>query len=223
MAVAPDGSPVALYLALPGDADARSIHGAIPEAADVLELGCGVGRVTRHLAELGHAVTGVDNSQGMLAAFPRLAGVQTILADIASLELRRRFRSVVLASHLINGEAGATFLRAAAHHVTDDGVVLIQRHAPGWVDSAQPVSSEWRDVRLELIDVSHPQAGVMAATAVYTVAGIIYQQPFVAHEVDDERLANLARQVGLCIDGYVDGDPRWVKLVPVASPAEQLE
>lgn len=71
---APDGSPVSLYLALPGGAEAQLIHEAIPESADVLELGCGAGRVTRHLVKLGHAVTAVDNSPEMLAAFPHVAG-----------------------------------------------------------------------------------------------------------------------------------------------------
>jgi 2-polyprenyl-3-methyl-5-hydroxy-6-metoxy-1,4-benzoquinol methylase len=54
--VAADGSPVALYLALPGRDDAALILGAIEPGAAVLELGCGVGRVTRHLAAGGHTV-----------------------------------------------------------------------------------------------------------------------------------------------------------------------
>ena len=66
MGVAPDGSPVAVYLAIPGDAEAALIHSAIPAAASVLELGCGAGRVTRHLVARGHPVPGVDNSEARL-------------------------------------------------------------------------------------------------------------------------------------------------------------
>jgi len=66
---------------------------------------------------------------------------------------------------------------------------------------------------LELTDVSHPESGVVVATAVDTVADITHRQPFVAFEVDDERLAYLANRVGLRVDGYVHEAPSWVKLV----------
>jgi 2-polyprenyl-3-methyl-5-hydroxy-6-metoxy-1,4-benzoquinol methylase len=58
--VAPDGSPVALYRKLPGDAEAAFINSLIGERAPVLELGAGAGRITRHLAPAGPAVTAVD-------------------------------------------------------------------------------------------------------------------------------------------------------------------
>src|SRR5690348_16970574 len=104
MAVAPDGSPVALYLKLPGDREARVIASVAPTPATLLELGCGAGRVTRHLVELGYRVTAVDNSAAMLE---HVTGAETVLADIADLDVGRRFDVVVLASHFVNvvGEA----------------------------------------------------------------------------------------------------------------------
>jgi hypothetical protein len=60
-AVAPDGSPLALYLALPGEDEAAIVHGAILAGARILELGSGPGRMTRPLLHLGHDVTAVDN------------------------------------------------------------------------------------------------------------------------------------------------------------------
>ena len=45
MGVAPDGSPVAIYLALSGAREAELVASAIPENASILELGCGTGRV----------------------------------------------------------------------------------------------------------------------------------------------------------------------------------
>lgn len=38
----------------------------------VLDLGCGIGRVAGHLAELGHEVTGVDLDRGLVEDFNRL-------------------------------------------------------------------------------------------------------------------------------------------------------
>lgn len=212
MSVAPDGSPLALYLAIPGDADAALIHAATPTSAPVLELGCGVGRVSRHLIALGHPVTGVDNSKAMLTEFSRIHGTEAILADIASLNLERTWPAVLLASHMINGADGGAFFEAAARHLSDDGVLLIQRHEPGWVDTAEPTSGERHRVGFELAEVAHVSPGVVAATTIYTVAGHIYRQSFVAYEVDDERLAALAAKAALEVVGCLDDERTWVML-----------
>ena len=90
---APDGSPVGLYLALAPLGEPELIHAAVPPASEILELGCGTGRITRPLVALGHAVTAVDNSPEMLAY---VRGAETVLADIESLELGRRFPVVLL-------------------------------------------------------------------------------------------------------------------------------
>ena len=74
-AVAPDGSPVLLYLVLPGADEAALVHSAIGPGDDILELGCGPGRVTRPLVALGHRVTGVDNSADMLVHLDGVPGV----------------------------------------------------------------------------------------------------------------------------------------------------
>jgi RimJ/RimL family protein N-acetyltransferase len=73
--VAPDGSPVALYLRLPERAaEAVLIHDLLPAGGTVLDLGCGTGRLAEPLARLGHPVTGVDNCPQMLAALRAAAG-----------------------------------------------------------------------------------------------------------------------------------------------------
>src|SRR5918911_836687 len=97
---APDGSPVSLYLALPPMGEAQIIHEAVGAGAEILELGCGPGRVTRQLVALGHEVVAVDNSADMLRHVHGAA--RAVLADIEGLRLERRFDAVVLASHLVN-------------------------------------------------------------------------------------------------------------------------
>lgn len=101
-AVAPDGSPVSLYRTLPGDAEARFISSALPAGAPILELGCGAGRVTRHLVALGHHVTGVDNSPAMLAEIEEMEGAEGVFGDLLTLDLSpRRWPVVLLASHFM--------------------------------------------------------------------------------------------------------------------------
>src|SRR5436305_5795624 len=58
-AVAPDGSPVAFHLQLPAGRDPDVVHAAIEPGCEVLELGCGTGRMTHRLIELGHPVLAI--------------------------------------------------------------------------------------------------------------------------------------------------------------------
>jgi SAM-dependent methyltransferase len=213
LGIAPDGSPVLLYMTLPGHEEAALIHAAVPPGSPILELGCGTGRVTRHLLALEHRVTGVDNSAEMLAHLADVEGVEAILADIGTLDLTpRRWPVVVMASNLINGDRGPDFLAAAVHHVSDDGCVIVQRHEPGWVDTAEESTSEHHGITVAIRDIRHPRPGTLNATMIYGVQGHRFEQPFTAREVDDERLARLATSLGCMVNAVLDEDRRWVRL-----------
>jgi SAM-dependent methyltransferase len=130
---APDGSPVELYARLAAGDEPGIVHAAIPAGAEVLDLGCGAGRVTHALIELGHPVVAVDNSPEMLE---HVRGAERVLADIRTLDLRRRFPCVLLASNLVNCVDAATrdaMLACCRRHVAgerDGGRVVLQRLAP---------------------------------------------------------------------------------------------
>jgi SAM-dependent methyltransferase len=212
---APDGSPIAVYLAIPGDDDAALIDATIPPEAAILELGCGVGRVSRPLVALGHSVTGVDNSDAMLAHASKLCGVEALLADIATLDLSpRTWPAVILASRMVNDKCGPDFLAAASRHLAASGILLVERHEPGWVDAARPMSGERDGVSFSLADVEHPVPGVLRATMIYEVDGASYRQPFVSFDVDDDRLDAMAAHAGLQVTGFLDEHRTWVVLRP---------
>ena len=99
MAVAPDGSPVDVYRALSGAAEAELIAAALPAGASILELGCGTGRVTHELVARGFRVTAVDESAEMLE---HVRGADTVHARIEELDLGQTFDCVLLASHFVN-------------------------------------------------------------------------------------------------------------------------
>ncbi len=215
MAVAPDGSPAARYLALPGDDEAAVIASVPPARATVLELGCGAGRVTHPLVARGYRVTGVDNNAEMLA---RVSGATTVLADLTTLRLDERFDVVVLASHFVNDVDEArrvAFLRTCAHHVRDDGIVLVERYPPGWVHDAAPSRRERSGVVFDLHDVRH-EGDVLHATMTYEVGGASHDQTFSAVDVDDDRLARDAGEAGLVIERVLDEARTWVVLRPRA-------
>jgi SAM-dependent methyltransferase len=124
--VTPDGSPIPVYLAVPAEPEFSPVLADLPPGASVLDLGCGVGRLTNVLAERGHAVTGVDVSAGMLTHLdPRVRGIESRIED---LRLGRRFDVIVLASYLVHAapRQRRMLLQAAADHLAVGGTVLIQ-------------------------------------------------------------------------------------------------
>jgi len=71
-------------------------------AASVLDAGCGTGRVTVELARRGVEVVGIDIDPGMLAAARQKAPeVAWHAADLAAVDLGRRFDAVVLAGNVM--------------------------------------------------------------------------------------------------------------------------
>jgi SAM-dependent methyltransferase len=87
---------------------------------DVLDAGCGTGRVAVHLADLGHRVVGADLDASMLAeAVAARPDLDWRLVDLARLDLGRRFDLVVAAGNLwpllTPGTHARVVARLAAH------------------------------------------------------------------------------------------------------------
>ncbi len=99
-----------------GEADL--VEGLGPRS--VLDAGCGTGRVAIELARRGMDVVGVDVDAGMLAeARAKAPGLEWVLADLATLDLDRRFDLVVMAGNvmifLAPGTEARVLARLAAH------------------------------------------------------------------------------------------------------------
>jgi SAM-dependent methyltransferase len=204
---APDGSPVELYLRLPAAGEAELVHSVLPAGTEILELGCGVGRVTHELVRLGHPVVAVDESREMLA---HVQGATTVCSRIEELELGRPFPCVLLMSNLVNTEPSqrSAFLSACARHLAPDGILLIERHEPGW----QPHEGGSRRlgdvaVSLEEVRIAPP---VVSATVRYESGGATWLHPFEAHVLDDQALSASLEETGLAFDRVVDDAGRWV-------------
>jgi SAM-dependent methyltransferase len=208
VSVAPDGSPVELYLRLPARGEAELVHEHVELAVEVLELGCGVGRVTHELMRLGHPVVAVDESPEMLA---HVRSATTVCARIEDLSLGRRFRCVLLMSNLVNSdeEQRRAFLETCARHVEIGGVVLIERHEPGWAPEEtepQPLGDllvSLRDVRVD--------GAVVSATVRYEFGARAWHHPFTAWVLDDDEIAGELGRTGLQFLGTIDDAGRWVK------------
>jgi SAM-dependent methyltransferase len=129
-----DGCSVELYLRLPYCGEVELIERCIPKGASVIELGCGVGRITRELLTHGYRVTAVDNSPEMLAYVPLEAS--KICADIEGLAIDEMFDAVILASCLVNTPDVALRLAQLTKCqglLKPAGHLLLERFDPAWL------------------------------------------------------------------------------------------
>lgn len=140
MSVAPDGSPVEVYLRLPERGEGELVSAAIPPPASLLELGCGVGRMTRQFTRLGYEVVAVDESPEMLE---HVRDAETVCARIEGLDLGRRFDAVLLLSNLFTTvpDQRRAFLDTCSRH---SDLLIVETLPLGW----QPPES----VRVEKIE-----------------------------------------------------------------------
>lgn len=124
----------------------------------ILDLGCGAGRVLRHLARRGHEVRGLDRDPKLIEG---LAVAE--LGDAREFELGRRFGLVLAPMQLLqlfaDGEQRRGCLRCVAGHLASGGLAAFAivesmpvpvdpspplpdtREVDGWVYSSLPIEA----------------------------------------------------------------------------------
>jgi SAM-dependent methyltransferase len=143
-----------LHRGTEGDADfyVRLCRGA----RDVLELGCGDGRIAQPLAEAGLRVVGLDAHRGMLdaaarrrAALPAEVGerIELVEGDLSAFDLGRCFDRVILpycALYCVDHAAQLAGLRAARAHLRPGGRVAFDAYVlAGEPDAGSAGEPEW--------------------------------------------------------------------------------
>jgi SAM-dependent methyltransferase len=116
---------------------------------EVLELGCGSGRLAIPIAQAGNSVVGVDKDTSMLArartkwaatSGPVGGSLELIQADLLSFHDDRRFDLVILALNMLPGlpgrQAQALALAGAAQHTKRGGHVVLDASLPSPADVA---------------------------------------------------------------------------------------
>ena len=194
------------------------VHAVVRSGGSVLDLGCGTGRIAEPLARLGHRVVGVDVSQSMLS---HLRQAHPVRSRIEDLTLDERFDAVLLASTLVNTHdvvQRQALLQAAARHLADTGVLVLERLPPTWESEVRETTWQSGPVQLELRDVVRHGSGLVSATVVHRLDGIAAEQDFSVQVLDDDALARDLAAVGLRMAGVVRQDRRWVTATPSATP-----
>ncbi|MDL4821506.1 class I SAM-dependent methyltransferase [Actinomadura opuntiae] len=211
--IAQDGSAVEFYAAMPPDiASAALVHTAIRAGTPILELGAGAGRVTHPLLDFGHPVTAVDDSAAMLA---HIKGARTVCSPIQDLDLPERFGCVLLMSYLVNYGDRDALLAACRRHVRPDGVVVVQREAPGWQEAAAPREWEHDGIRYRMTDVERPAPGILAATIEYRMGDRRWTHSFTSRKLGDAELPAVLEAAGLRLDRILDDAAGWFTARPI--------
>jgi cyclopropane fatty-acyl-phospholipid synthase-like methyltransferase len=210
-AFTPDGCAVELYLRVPAGPEPDLVQAAVPAGAHLLELGCGVGRLTRPLVERGFTVTAVDESPDMLR---HVTDARTVLSSIEVLELGETFDVVLLASHLVNTTDRATcaaILDTCRRHVRDDGCVLIQREPDGRYD--QPVRQiTWpTGERLTFTVSPTDDENVLSVVLEYAFPDVTWTQTYRTRLVPRAAFEAELAAAGLVVDAYLTEDESWVR------------
>ena len=188
----------------------------------MLDRGRGPGRIAVPLAGLGHAVTGVDNGDGMIAALP--SSVRGVVWERAGIRLGSLFDAVLLASHLVNDPVcGAAFAVTARAHLAPGGVVIGQTYPPGW-DPTAAVGTVTRIGEAEIEMLSAVRDGeLLDAVVRYGVDGAVWEQRFSAGCSQGQRSTRSWREPDSCLTaGWSDpgGSGRFMagQRAPAAEP-----
>jgi SAM-dependent methyltransferase len=214
--ITPDGCAVDFYALLPTFGEPEIVHAAVPDAASILELGCGTGRILRPLARLGHPVLGVDESRAMLA---RVADLPTVCSPIETLRLDETFDAVLLASTMINVPPAQrqAFLATCRHHLARGGIAVFQQNPPSWFET---VPSRERDepggIR-RIVRTARREPPLLHIEVEYQVGGQVWTHAWASSEISaDELRADLAA-AGLRFGRALSGDQAWFTAHPALS------
>ncbi|MFJ8654784.1 class I SAM-dependent methyltransferase [Streptomyces rochei] len=212
-AITPDGCAVELYARLPVGAEPDIVAAAVPRGARILELGCGVGRMTHPLLERGFTVTAVDESAEMLE---RVRGARTIRSAIEDLDLGERFDAVLLASFLVHTgdiEVRRGLLRTCARHLTDDGCVLIQREGADYHSDLPRERVDPSGFTVRILSSEPVGDGVHAVHGEYEFPDAVWTQTFRARPLTDTQFEEALAEAGLRVDRALTDDGIWVRAV----------
>ncbi|WP_328975832.1 class I SAM-dependent methyltransferase [Streptomyces canus] len=212
-AITPDGCAVELYSRLRIGPEPDIIAGAVPAGAHILELGCGVGRMTRPLLERGFTITAVDESPDMLE---RVRGARTICGTIEDLDLGETFDVVMLASFLVHHgdlKVRRGMLRTCARHVAAGGSVLIQREGEDYHSDLPRERIDPSGYTVRIVSSEPVEEGVNSVHAEYEFPDATWTQTFQARPLSKEQFEEALAEAGLKVDRYLTEDRIWVRAV----------
>lgn len=164
-----------VHAGLPGELDFY-VKAASETTGNVLELGCGTGRITVPIAELGKTIVGLDISRPMLdrcmekwTASCQVSGVskdrlKLVQDNMSTFCLNETFSLIILPyrsfMHLLRSEEQRSCLEKIAEHLDDGGRFIMNMWVPSaayiYAYSEKPETSEYARIdTYEETDTDH--------------------------------------------------------------------
>jgi len=130
---------------------------------NVLEVGCGTGRITIPLARAGHQVCGVDISQPMLDILAEklkkeskatVENLEVIPGDMRNFNFNEKFKLIFIPfrtfQNLVTDEEQKNCLQCCHQHLEDDGLIIVNVFRPwGIIDESwiQPEQTDYETTK----------------------------------------------------------------------------
>ncbi len=187
----------------------------MPAGARILELGCGVGRVTHALVERGFTVTAVDESREML---DRVRGARVVHGSIERLDLGETFDAVMLASCLVHApdiEVRRALLGTRVRHLAPGGCVLIQREGEDGHANMPRERADGSGFTVRIVSSEPIGGGVHSVYAEYEFPDASWTQRFLSRPLTRNQFESALAESHLRVDAYLTEDRAWVRAVPV--------
>ena len=141
------------------------------QQGEVLELGCGTGRVAMALAAEGFRITGLDLSEQMLDVFreklkagPELAGKITLVhGNMADFSFDRKFALITAPFRAFQAvtaqEDIENTLSCVREHLSDDGIFIVNVFNP----NKDPLDESWCRPEEFIDEITDEQQGIRIA------------------------------------------------------------
>lgn len=204
-----DGCSVELYKRTPYRGELDVLEPRLT-GKTVLELGCGVGRLTSRLISMGCEVLAVDESSEMLDCLSeRVVREHT---EIENLRLDRLFEVVLLASYLYNSplpEIRQALARVARLHLKRDGCFLLQIHSQDALTLEQGHTSE-SDGITTTVERVQIEDSVIDATIRYSIDDLSWTHAFQTAVLRFDELEHELAVAGFHSIEWADEPNGWV-------------
>ncbi len=205
----PDGCSVELYRRLPYRGDLDGVASLL-RGKNILELGCGAGRLTRKLLELGCHVTAIDNSREMLALLPDPA--RRALSDIETVELDQYFDVALLASFIFNQPDDQLRLRlakAARRHLREGGSFALQVHSESLLDVVEGRTAEADGMTTRIAKFSRAE-NLVDMSVQYSADEMVWTHTFQALFLEFDRVVRELMNAGFSEVEWIDKPRGWL-------------
>ncbi len=205
----PDGCSVELYKRTPYRGEIESISEQL-QGKSVLELGCGTGRLTTRLLEMGCRVLGIDNSPDMLALLPE--SVDRALSDIETLSLDQYFDVVLLASYVFNQPDDRVrhgFATAARRHLQKQGSFVLQVHSESLLRAGEGHTAE-ADGIVTRIQKFRKHGNLVSMSVQYSVDEMEWTHTFQAQVLEFDQVVLELMNAGFSEVDWIDKPLGWL-------------